>query len=402
MLVDETQPSVRRHSKSAFGRTCAGGLRSKVGPNGSMRPSASIPHPATENSSTTAFAEREHEFAQKLLDSFASELAILDASGNVVLASAAWRSRAEQADLENDPEADAGNAMAFLSTDARTAELIVGAVANILSGRSDEAKLNFVTKTAGAARHYRLRVAPVSVGQSRGAMINREDVTEQFELQSDKRLLAKQLMQSEDKERRRIAREMHDSTLQDLVAIGLNLKRLQHLADDEIAQDVFGEIRSILTRTQQDVRTLSYLLHPPLLEEGGLRLALSSLIQGLSSRMSMRIDFLCDCCDEYVRLPMDIEVALYRVAQEALINVHKHASATHAQVRCCRDADHLILTVEDNGIGYCGPNRCHVGSGVGVQGMRARLRQLGGQLTLSNLRQGTRLRAVVPVDWAAV
>ena len=188
---------------------------------------------------------------------------------------------------------------------------------------------------------------------------------------------------------------MHDSTVQDLVAIGLNLKRLRHLANDTVAQEVLAEVRTILTRTQQDVRTLSYLLHPPLLEEGGLVLALASLIRGLSSRMQIRVEFETDVSD--CRLPIDVEMALYRVAQEALINVHKHASATHAIVTYYREADRLVLKVEDDGVGIGGRQGTHVGSGVGIQGMRARLSQLGGALTLSTLRRGTRLKAVVPI-----
>jgi signal transduction histidine kinase len=139
-----------------------------------------------------------------------------------------------------------------------------------------------------------------------------------------------------------------------------------------------------------------------LLEEGGLHLALSSLIRGLSSRMNMAIELNCDCCAEGRRLPAEIEVALYRVTQEALMNVHKHASATRVRVRCGREGDDLVVTVEDNGTGIGGRERCHVGSGVGIDGMRARLAQLGGKLVLSNLRVGTRLRAIVPIDWSRV
>ena len=184
--------------------------------------------------------------------------------------------------------------------------------------------------------------------QARGALSSRR-VTESTTCIATA-ILTEQLMRSEETERRRIAREMHDSTVQDLVAIGLNLRRLRHLADDPVAQDVLPEVRTILTRTQQDVRTLSYLLHPPLLEEGGLVLALSSLIRGLSSRMQMRVQFETDVSD--CRLPIDTEMALYRVAQEALINVHKHASATHALVNYYREAARLALMVEvTSGIG---------------------------------------------------
>jgi signal transduction histidine kinase len=247
----------------------------------------------------------------------------------------------------------------------------------------------------GVRRRYSLQVTHLWNGKLRGAVLVNKDVTEIHALHRDKRVLADQLVHSEERERRRIAREMHDSTVQDLVAIGLNLKRLGHLADDAVAREVLMDVKTILARTQQDVRTLSYLLHPPVLAEGGLVRALGLLIEGLSDRMAIPIDFETNIADS--RLPIDMELALYRVVQEALINVHKHASATHALVQYHREGDELILKVEDDGLGIGGKNGHHVGSGVGLEGMRARLTQLGGTLTLSNFDRGTRLKAVVPL-----
>ena len=338
--------------------------------------------------------QAEGTFSQEFIDAFVVEVAILDPDGRVVIASKSWRERTESAVATRGR--NSGDALNFLSSDQPTARKIAGKIADILSGEHQETKLNFTAMVGVVRRHFRLRAAALGTGSSRGAIIVNEDVTEMYDLHRDKRLLTEQLMRSEEQERRRIAREMHDSTVQDLVAIGLNLKRLRHLANDAIAQEVLGEVRTILTRTQQDVRTLSYLLHPPLLEEGGLVLALASLIRGLSSRMQICVEFESDVSD--CRLPIDVEMALYRVAQEALINVHKHASATHAIVTYQREADRLVLKVEDNGVGITGRQSSHVGSGVGIQGMRARLLQLGGALTLSTLRRGTRLKAVIPID----
>ena len=347
-----------------------------------------------------SLSPNEGKFSQEFLDAFVAEVAILDPRGRVVIASKTWRARAEKAEGASSPGAFAArSALDFLSSDNSTARLIATKVSEILSGKLEKAKLNFSAKDGSHRRRYRLRAAALGSGTARGAVVVNEDVTEIYDLHRDKKLLTEQLMRSEETERRRIAREMHDSTVQDLVAIGLNLRRLRHLANDPVAQEVLSEVRTILTRTQQDVRTLSYLLHPPLLEEGGLVLALASLIRGLSSRMQIRVEFETDVSDS--RLPIDVEMALYRVAQEALINVHKHASATHAIVTYHREADRLVLKVEDNGIGIGGHNGNHVGSGVGIQGMRARLTQLGGALTLSTLRRGTRLKAVVPFGNAA-
>ena len=341
----------------------------------------------------------EQAFTQDFIDAFVSEVAILDPRGRVVIASKTWKTRAERADFASgrDP-GDASTTLDFISSDDPTARLIASKISYIMSGDLQEAELNFTAADGPIRRRYRLRAAGLGKGKLRGAVVVNEDVTEMYDLHRDKRLLTEQLMRSEETERRRIAREMHDSTVQDLVAIGLNLKRLRHLANDAVAQEVLTEVRTILTRTQQDVRTLSYLLHPPLLEEGGLVLALASLIRGLSSRMQISVELESDVSDS--RLPIDVEMALYRVAQEALINVHKHASATHAIVHYHREADRLVLIVEDDGVGISGRHGYHVGSGVGIQGMRARLTQLGGALNLSTLKHGTRLKAVVPIGEA--
>jgi signal transduction histidine kinase len=339
------------------------------------------------------------EYSEQFLDTFHSEIAILDAQGKLIVANRLWQQRS------NAPAVASGTdcknqrvSLDFLTNDLPKRESIRAKLAAILSGGLDEAEIDIRSRSGGNAKRYHLHMAAVDRRAEKYVVLILDDVTETYALHRDKRLLTDQLMRSEERERGRIAREMHDSTVQDLVAIGLNLKRLRHLADDALAQEVLTEVRTILTRTQEDVRTLSYLLHPPLLEEGGLVLALASLIQGLSSRMHISIDFDTDV--PKARLPAEIEMTLYRVAQEALINVHKHAAATHAVVHFNRKDDWLVLEVEDDGVGISAQHARHIGSGVGIQGMRARLMELGGALNLSTLKHGTRIKAVVPLRHA--
>jgi two-component system NarL family sensor kinase len=204
-----------------------------------------------------------------------------------------------------------------------------------------------------------------------------------------------QLEEARERERRRIAREMHDSTVQDLVAVGLMLRRLQDMVEEPEARRVLGDARGTLGRTQQDLRTLSYLLHPPLLDGQGLQEALKGLIRGLSSRMKLRIEL--ECGTSSLRTTVEVENALYRVVQEALINVHKHAAAGRAVVRYFREPGKLVLEVEDDGIGMNLDDPPGLASGVGIQGMRARIEQLGGTLRLSSAECGVCVRAEVPV-----
>jgi signal transduction histidine kinase len=158
---------------------------------------------------------------------------------------------------------------------------------------------------------------------------------------------------------------------------------------------VLGDARGVLARTQQDLRTLSYLMHPPMLDDLGLVVAVRALIAGLASRMRMRVEFVC--ATPGLRTSAEVENALYRVVQESLINAHKHAAATCAEVRYFREAGRLVLEVEDNGIGMDCSDEQTMGAGVGIQGMRARVEQLGGALIVSGGAGGVLIRAEFPV-----
>jgi len=222
-----------------------------------------------------------------------------------------------------------------------------------------------------------------------------DDIDERAELRREVEQLRHQLEQARERERRRIAREMHDSTVQDLVAIGLMLRRLHDMVEAPEARKVLGDARGTLGRTQQDLRTLSYLLHPPVLEDEGLVVALKALVRGLASRMRLRIELVCEAPG--MRTSAEIEHALYRVVQEALINIHKHAAATSAVVHYFREPGLLVLEIEDDGVGMEVGVGSAMGSGVGIPGMQARMSQLGGSLNLSSAGRGVLVRAEVPV-----
>jgi two-component system NarL family sensor kinase len=328
------------------------------------------------------------QFFQEFVDAFTADVAVVDEAGSIILVNSAWRARAlSRTSATDDPTLD------WLSSDERTSRRFQGTLNAVLWGSVPDAEIQFALSSEDHDEHFRLHLMPLQHGEFKGAIIVNEDVSALHDLHRDKRRLISQLMQSEEKERARIAREMHDSTAQDLVAISLNLSRLGRV-DSDAVQDVVTDIRSILTRAQQDIRTMSYLLHPPLLDEGGLKLALASLVGGLSSRMEVRVRFECDCGQS--RFPIDTETVLYRIAQEALINVHKHSSARSAVVRCGREGKNLVLEVEDDGIGFDVSDHQTVNLGVGIHGMRARLGFLGGTLTLSKANPGTILKAVIP------
>jgi PAS domain S-box-containing protein len=210
--------------------------------------------------------------------------------------------------------------------------------------------------------------------------------------------LASRLLNSQEEERRRIARELHDSTAQVLVAASLNIARLATLRDlsDARAAAVMADLVALNDQALQEVRTLSYLFHPPTLDEQGLEPALRSYVDGFARRSGVEASV--DLMETSDRLPRALETALFRVAQESLANIHRHSGAAKAYVHLWRAGRWVVLEVKDDGkgIGH-GAGASHEAQqlGVGIAGMRTRLRQLGGELEIDSGPGGTTVTAMV-------
>ena len=214
--------------------------------------------------------------------------------------------------------------------------------------------------------------------------------------------LAGTLVQLQDDERRRIGRDLHDSTGQVLTALGMQLARLQRLTETENSptRGLIADCAALAQRCSSDIRTASYLLHPPLLDEIGLLSALRWLADGLTRRSDINV--VLQLPERLPRLPRDLELALFRVVQEAISNVHRHAQSPSVTIRLALDEAVLTLEVQDAGLGI--PEAFDSGNvpdpimrGVGLGGMRERLRQLGGHLTILSSPNGTCVRATITV-----
>jgi PAS domain S-box-containing protein len=228
------------------------------------------------------------------------------------------------------------------------------------------------------------------------------DVTERKRAEDDLHQLSARLLQLQDEERRRIARDLHDMTAQELFALTINLARLQQLVPDPgmAVQDLLADSRALGDQALQDLRTLSYLLHPPLLDQVGLVSALEWYVDGFRQRSG--IDVALAISGDTGRLPPDVETALFRIVQEGLANIHRHSGSGTASIALDREYDAIRLLMEDHGRGiatYHAPGSQDElpALGIGIPGMRERVRQLGGRLEVVSSAQGTSVSAIVPL-----
>jgi len=202
--------------------------------------------------------------------------------------------------------------------------------------------------------------------------------------------LSNSLMTTQDAERRRIARELHDGLAQDLTAAKMMLDTVAgKIRLQQSERQVLGEVSSLLSMSMRHVRSMSYLLHPPLLDEVGLGSAMRWYLDGFGKRSSIATSLALEP-PVFPRLTTDLETAVFRILQEALVNVLHHARATAVHVSLTAKDGQLLLTIQDNGRGISDEVIGFRASsiGVGLSGMMQRARELGGTLELSNARPG--------------
>ena len=275
--------------------------------------------------------------------------------------------------------------------------------------RGGKGSLEFeLSELRGERRHVETNAAPLRNADGTVAQLAvTRDVTmrKQAEEAITEKELSARLLKLQDQERRRIARELHDGVGQLLAAMSMNAGRLDgekaRLSAD--AARCVEENARLIEQVSTDIRTMSYLFHPPLLDELGLDSALKWYIEGFAERSKIAAKLELPTDGE--RLPQDHELCLFRITQECLTNIHRHSGSSNALVRLLRSPGEIKLEVSDDGKGLDHETKSKIASGetagVGLRGMRERVRQLGGSLEIRSNGHGTVVIATVPFEGSA-
>jgi two-component system, NarL family, sensor kinase len=328
------------------------------------------------------------------------EIAMLDEDGLIVAVNHAWRSSTATRRLAISrsgigvPYFD----VARMVVPALEEAAFRKALADLASGARREILHRFAIETDRGPRWRQVQITPLRIGAAIRYVAIHEDLTELVVAQEALRRTSEQLLTAQDDERSRIAIELHDSTSQHLAVLGLGLAQLRSLVDGPRAQLVIAEMRRSLEDAVRETRVLSYLMKPSGLVQEGLVTTARRFAEGLARRTGLSIRFEAE--GPVDDTPAPVQHAAFRIVQEALSNVHRHAGAKAAEVRLFVNDGAVTVRVSDDGRGMPGQPLDGSGDvqlGVGISGMRARVHQLGGRLAIDSDATGTRVTALLPI-----
>ena len=360
-----------------------------------------------------ALARSERLF-RLVLDALPVSVAVVDVHGDIILSNPAARQL--WSEIIRDGRERYARARAWWHESGE--QLRPSDWGSVRAVRDGEASVNEIIDIEafdGARKIVRTSAVPIrdNDGRITGAVIVNEDVSARMVAERERndaltqmRALTGHLMRAQDDERRRIAQLLHETTAQDLAALKMHLARLSRTGAQLSEADRAALVESIelAERSMSGIRTLSYLLHPPFLDEAGLLSALRWYATGFAERSGITVDL--DLPPTFERLPQDVETTLFRVVQEALINIHHHANSPTALIRLRVEDHRLLLEIVDRGRGMRPAVIAQLPAGggalgVGVAGMRERLQQLGGTFDIESSDQGTTVRVQVPLSRSA-
>jgi PAS domain S-box-containing protein len=349
--------------------------------------------------------ERANDLLGAGFDAMTTPVAVLDMNGRMLLVNAAWRELARLSDGAIEREVIGAEYLDVGIPGAITPRQALALRANLrkVLRRSVQCfELPIRIKYAGSDRWYEVRATRVEKGGPVRIVVSHRDITAHRAAEEAVKALSRRLLTLQEEERQRIAVELHDSTCQQLTAAGLHLLALRRTSQQTpLALAAIDQVELMISEAQKEIRSLSYLLHPPYLHRDGLRTTLTSFVAGYRQRTGLRAA--AQIPDEVDNLSPAAQLALLRIAQEALSNVYRHASATQVLVKMRTTRTSLLFDICDDGIGMSHPpdhaDKQRKGQfGLGVPGMRARVRELGGALRIRSGTRGTRISGKVPLS----
>jgi PAS domain S-box-containing protein len=334
----------------------------------------------------------------KLLDLAKEAIMVMDHDGKIIL----WNEGAEQLYGWSEAQAMGQSPLQLLQTELPRP---LAQIENILQHEAHwDAELKQTTRQgARITVASRWALWRHDSGQELGRLQLDTDVTRRKQVEHELRVLSGRLLTIRDEERRRWARELHDSVGQLLVGVTMNLSLLQQQMSVESGDGkLLAEGMRLTSEALREIRTISYLLHPPMLDEVGLFSAVRWYVAGFSERSQIRVTV--EIPEALGRFRKELEIAVFRIVQEALSNVHRHSKSDTAQIEISATPRQLRVKVEDRGKGMTSPGLAGTSGeltrGVGISGIRERVRQLGGQMQIRSGESGTAVDVIFPLEEA--
>ena len=345
-----------------------------------------------------------------VMDALPVGVAVMDLSGDVILTNPASE-RIWGGSIRAGRERYAESKGWWHATGKRIAPEEWASVRARLDGETSVNEVLDIEAFDGVRKTIQNSAVPIRDANDRisGAVVVNEDISastraerELNESYYQMRALTGRLMRVQDDERRRVAQMLHETTAQDLAALKMHLARLNRTADrlSDGERRALTESLSLAEQAMTEIRTLSYLLHPPFLDEAGLLSALRWYAAGFAERSGIKVNL--QLPESFERLPRETETVLFRIVQELLVNVHRHAKSKTAAIRLRRDGEMIALEVKDKGRGIPRASRVPIMSGGGVAGvgiasMRERIAELGGSLEIKSSAHGTTVSVKLPL-----
>lgn len=335
---------------------------------------------------------------QAMIDNLVEQVALVDASGTIAMVNKAWAQVASSFHLGPIGVGDNYREVCrkFVEQGHESGSAVLAVLHEFDEGRRVPFEHVYCVPWPKKERFYKVVLSNVVLNGARFLAVACYEMTDLVALQRRNHELEQEKLHIQQEEGRRIGRDIHDTTSQDLAVLRLSVSRLKSMHGDAQSLELFGVIDNALTHVIDDIRAISFMLHPPSLE-GGLVEALGSMARGFARRTTLRIDF--RFTGVVASWGEHVEEVFYRIAQEALTNVHRHAAASNVKMQLVARCGYLHLVLDDDGIGIAArSDNAGRETGVGIASMRSRVRELSGHFSIRRLKPGTRVLASAPVS----